>query len=444
MKSKKQAPKQQPKQKEQEKKSWLKRLKTWHWAVIITLAFSVLLVGSVGIWWACMDVESFSEGWTLVRNLFDEPENDVHYKDSYTVSDKKVQKWGDKVVATVGSKELTNSMLQVYYWTNILDSLSNSSVTQYLMAQGLDFSLPLDEQYYEEFGGTFEQYFIEEALRTWHNYQAMAILSEKAGLEMTAAMKKDLTDLRTNLAQSAASGGYTGIDAMLRHDMGAGCTYEAYRSYLEIYYGGYLHFESEYNKASEAITDEVLEEYFTNNEELLKENDITKDSGDCYDVRHILIAVEGGTKGEDGKLVYSEEEWQECQEEAQKLLDEWLAGEATEETFAVLANQNSADSGSNSNGGLYSGLTEESNYVDEFKQWYLDSSRKTGDTGLIKTEYGYHVMYFVKGEPQWKAVAREQILADVVEEIVGAARERYPITVEYEKIVLGHVDLTDM
>ena len=440
MKQKKQVPKNQAPAQPAPKKRWYQRLKTWHWAVVITLVFSLVLVSSVWIWWAAMDVESFSEGWTLVKNLFNEPDNDVHYKDSYTVSDKKAEKWGDKVVAKVGDKELTNSMLQVYFWMNTFDSLTNNG--QYLLAQGLDYSKPLDEQYYDEFGGTWQQYFLDDAIRNWHNYQAMGLLAEKAGLELTDAMKADLENLRMNLAQSATNGGFPSIEAMLKNDMGAGCTYGAYEAYMRTYYTGYLYFEDEYNKASAAITDEVLEEYYNNNKDALEDNNITKESGDYYAVRHILIVPEGGDKDSDGNITYTDEEWEDCRKIAQKLLDDFLAGEVSETAFALLANKNSADTGSNTNGGLYEGLTKSDNFVEPFKKWYLDESRETGDTGLIKTDYGYHVMYFVSAEPQWKSVSRNRILSGAVEDIVSTAREMFPIEVIYKNIVLGYVDLT--
>lgn len=440
MKNEKRAPKKQVPAQPTPPKKWYQKLKTWHWAVAITLAFVVLLVSTVGIWWACADVESFKEGWSLVCNLFDEPDNDVFYKDSYTVSDKKAEKWGDKVVAKVGDKELTNSMLQVYYWMNTFDSLSNNG--QYLMAQGLDYSKPLDEQYYDEYGGTWQQFFLDDALRNWHNYQAMGLLAEQAGLELSDAMKSDLQNLRLNLAQSASSAGFPSIDAMLKNDMGAGCTYGAYEAYMRTYYTGYLYFEAEYDKASAAITEEVLEEYFNTNKDKLAENKITKESGNYYSVRHILIVPEGGNKDSSGKITYSEEEWEECRKAAQKILDDFLAGDVTETAFAVLANKNSDDTGSNANGGLYENLTKDDNFVEPFKKWYLDETRKSGDTGLIKTEWGYHVMYFVQGEPQWKTISRNRILSSAVEDIVKIAREQFPIEVTYKNIVLGYVDLT--
>ena len=33
--------------------------------------------------------------------------------------------------------------------------------------------------------------------------------------------------------------------------------------------------------------------------------------------------------------------------------------------------------------------------VANFNDWCFDSSRKPGDTGIVESDYGYHVMYYV-------------------------------------------------
>lgn len=417
-----------------------KRLPIWAWATIITLSVLVVLVGSLAIWWACADVESFGEGWQMTVNLFDPPENDVFYKDSYTVSDKKAAKWNDKVVATVGDAELTNGELQAYYWMNIYDFLNNYGY--YAVYAGLDYTKPLDEQICPETeDGTWQHFFLDDALLSWHKYQALALLADKEGVGLSEEMQKDLDNLRSVMAQQAVNSGFTSIDAMLRQDMGAGVTYEDYYSYTEVYYKGYSYFEKLYDQAVADIDEEALEAYFKTNASSLEEDGITKESGKLYDVRHILIAPEGGSKDDSGKMTYSQEEWEACQASAQKILDEWLAGEATEETFAALAQEHSIDSGSNSNGGLYEGLDKDANFVQPYKDWYLDESRKEGDYGLVKSDYGYHIMYFSGAEEEWKAACREGILTEKANEIAQNAMEAYPISVTYKDIVIGYVDL---
>ena len=32
--------------------------------------------------------------------------------------------------------------------------------------------------------------------------------------------------------------------------------------------------------------------------------------------------------------------------------------------------------------------------VDAFENWCFDANRNPGDTGIVETTYGYHVMYF--------------------------------------------------
>lgn len=108
-------------------------------------------------------------------------------------------------------------------------------------------------------------------------------------------------------------------------------------------------------------------------------------------VRHILIEFEG-TANEDGTP--TEEQIATATEKAQAILDSWKEGEATEESFGTLANENSTDTGSNTTGGLYENVYP-GMMVTEFNDWCFDESRKSGDTGLVQTQYGVHVMYFV-------------------------------------------------
>ena len=61
---------------------------------------------------------------------------------------------------------------------------------------------------------------------------------------------------------------------------------------------------------------------------------------------------------------------------------------------AALATELTDDTASAETGGLYENISPASNYVAAFKNWALDDSRMPGDTGVVETEYGYHVMYY--------------------------------------------------
>ncbi len=111
------------------------------------------------------------------------------------------------------------------------------------------------------------------------------------------------------------------------------------------------------------------------------------------DVRHILVAFEGGTTDDQGNTTYSDEEKAAAKTAAEELLEQWKAGDATEDSFAALANEKSND-GDGTTGGLYENVYP-GQMVTSFEDWCYDNSRKAGDTGIIESTYGYHVMYFV-------------------------------------------------
>ena len=111
-------------------------------------------------------------------------------------------------------------------------------------------------------------------------------------------------------------------------------------------------------------------------------------------VRHLLVKFEGGTQDEDGHTVYSDAEKATAKEAAEKFLKEWTDGEATEDSFIELVKEHS-DDGSAAEGGLFEDIHKQSDYVPTFRSWAIDETRKAGDTGVIESEYGYHVMYYV-------------------------------------------------
>ena len=118
-------------------------------------------------------------------------------------------------------------------------------------------------------------------------------------------------------------------------------------------------------------------------------------------VRHILIAPEhnheDGEEHAEGETV-SEEELAAAKATAEEILASWKAGEATEESFAALANEKSAD-GDGVSGGLYENVYP-GQMVTNFEDWCYDASRKAGDTGIVESDYGYHIMYFVGDSTQ--------------------------------------------
>lgn len=113
-----------------------------------------------------------------------------------------------------------------------------------------------------------------------------------------------------------------------------------------------------------------------------RERDNTLD----YNVRHILVTAENLElpEGEtaDTDMIAAK---------AQEILDSW---DGTEAGFAALAEQHTKDTGSASNGGLYENVVK-GQMVTDFNDWCYAEGRKAGDTGIVKSTYGQHIMYFV-------------------------------------------------
>lgn len=107
-------------------------------------------------------------------------------------------------------------------------------------------------------------------------------------------------------------------------------------------------------------------------------------------VRHILFMTTDQSTGE----ALSDEEIAAAKKNAEDALKSWQDGDKTEDSFAAIANDLSEDTGSNTNGGLYDSVLP-GQMVTEFDSWCFDSDRKPGDTEIVETDYGYHVMYFV-------------------------------------------------
>ena len=141
-------------------------------------------------------------------------------------------------------------------------------------------------------------------------------------------------------------------------------------------------------------------------------NERYRDEVKTVDVRHILIQVdEDGLDSEaDDYDTQLQARKDEAKAKADEILAQWKSGDATEDSFAALANEYSEDPGSNTTGGLYTQVTKGS-MVTAFDEWIFDDSRKSGDADIVYAERtssgsdykGYHIIYFVGDDlPAWQ------------------------------------------
>jgi RNA polymerase subunit RPABC4/transcription elongation factor Spt4 len=357
---------------------------------------------------------------------------------SYTQEDATVIANADVVVATAGDQELTVGELQVFYWSSVYEFLNQYSY--YLSYIGMDYTQPLDQQVYDtETGATWQEYFLNMAINNWQRYVVISNMAEAADYKLSDEVQGYLDTLAQDMEEWAEQYGYGSVQDMISHDFGAAASYEDYESYLKLYYNSYEYFGSEFDGLT--VTNADVENYYAENEETLTGQGYGKDAGNSVDVRHVLIQPEGGTKSEDGTTTtYSDAEWEAARVKAQSLLDAWVQDDGTEEGFANMAKANSAD-GNAEQGGLYEDITKNTNFVPEFLNWCMDESRKAGDSGLVKTTYGYHIMYFSASEAIWYANAESAFRADVMNKRVEDFGKDYELKTDLDKVMLCFVNL---
>ena len=316
-------------------------------------------------------------------------------KASYTVTDEEAVAASDVVVATMGDKTLTNAQLQAYYWQELYMFLTENG--SYAMYLGLDANTPLDQQLMamSEVQMSWQQFILDGAIASWKNYQALALEGEEMGHQLPAERQEELDSLAEQLQTGAANGGFASADALLAANVGANCTVEDYMNYVDTYYHGMAYYQDFCDALDPSM--EELEKFYAENEDYFIESGISKDDK-RINVRHVLLKPEGGEAGEDGYLIYTDEAWEACRLQAEELYAKWQEGDMSEESFAELANAHTADNNDANydgvpDGGLYEDVYE-GRMVTAFNDWCFDASRQVGDHGLVKTQYGYHIMFY--------------------------------------------------
>lgn len=148
-------------------------------------------------------------------------------------------------------------------------------------------------------------------------------------------------------------------------------------------------------------------------------------------VRHILISpVDTSADSSASAKTATDEQWAEALKTAQGLLDEFNNGDKTAESFAELAKANSSD-GSASNGGLYENVYP-GQMVPTFNTWCFEN-RSVGDTAIVKSEYGYHVMYFdgVNDQTAWQYTAEQALANDDSKTEADRLSEAYTVKLNW-------------
>lgn len=183
--------------------------------------------------------------------------------------------------------------------------------------------------------------------------------------------------------------------------------------------------QSEDDTADTASADEIDASELTGDSDEAEKTKEVEYSVEVYYIVKAPYADETTTK-DAGHILFSLDAYgteDAAKTAAEKVYSEYLAGDKTKDSFETLAEANTDDSG------VFYDNIKPGDMVPEFEEWVYDEDRAEGDTGLVLTDYGYHLMYFVgDGDPVWIAECKTALTGERAGEIYDGFVEKYSVT----------------
>lgn len=301
---------------------------------------------------------------------------------------------------TVGNHNISNAELN-YYLVDAVNTFYSQNGA-YAAFYGLDTSKPLDQQYIDEEANiTWADNFIDAAKNNAISTYALADEAEANGFVLPEDEMAQVDALEMNMKTYAALSGASDADTYLKAYYGNGARVSTFKEYFKrnllasAYQASYVNgltYTDEQIRAQEATNPGAYSSFTYNQYYLSTSRFLT-----------------GGTAGEDGSMVYSDEERaaaNRAAEEAVKTLvtDEITSVEKLDEAIAALPiNAETPAQSTAFTNQQYTALN--SKIVD----WVSDSSRKEGDVTYLPssttttdengneetTLNGFYVVYFI-------------------------------------------------
>lgn len=153
----------------------------------------------------------------------------------------------------------------------------------------------------------------------------------------------------------------------------------------------------------------------------VKDEELTKN------IAHILISAQAHNHSDSETVdaehkAEEEAELAEAKAKAEAVLAEFKAGTMNRETFEALAEKYTDDTGV-----VYENVLRDE-MVKEFNDWIYDEVRQVGDTAVVKTDYGFHVMYFLgNGVAAWQAETIDVMVDEAMNDWMKELGEKYAV-----------------
>lgn len=257
-----------------------------------------------------------------------------------------------KVVVTIDGNKVNTNEFQYYYSQNLSQALQSKDAS-------------MDEQTFlnqSNGSGTVKDSIKEQTMSQIVQNEVLLLKARKDhfkvnGKEINEAWKV----FEDNLIQNAESNEMT-LQKFSKTALGVSL------GKAEKYYKEYVKSQKYMAAKTEdiAVDKKELSTFYNDN----------KSNLDKAAIRHILVAC-------------AEDATDEVVAEKKKLAESILEKVNKGDDFAALAKQYSADTGSKDNGGMYE-INPNGKMAAEFEDWTF--SHKAGDTGIVRTTYGFHIM----------------------------------------------------
>ena len=357
----------------------------------------------------------------------DEDPNSLRCKDTYLVPAEDFDP--DTTVAWLGGEALTAGQLQAYY---------RMEVCGYTGEPLPDLTKPLEEQLcpLTQEGLSWQHYFLRRAIEAWQLEQGLVLAAREpmpvteelfqpdqeahrtylpAGLPAEKVLYADRDCFTPNSVHQAYLDSLPEVLSRLASDSGAesigalaGTRDADVAAAAERLNLAYMFFtEKTWEEAKEASFDE-----------------------DTVSLRHCLLIPNSD----------SEEDWAACKVRAGTLLNDWknhwLATRNGDSHFARLANENSMDEGTRADGGLLTGIRR-GQLLAPLEDWCFDSARQPGDTAVLQSELGVHIVYFRSRQTQTAAEEADEAFDACAAALLEQAASYGKAEVDYSAVILA-------
>lgn len=239
---------------------------------------------------------------------------------------------------------------------------------------------------------TWADYIKKAALKEMQDTYILLDYANKAGMTISATNQTEIDSFYSRVQTQADGFGLT-LDQYLTTMYGEKMTKTDFDQIISRFL-----LASQYRTdlvKEYTFTDAEMQTFYTANKDSYKDIDIPT-------VRHILFLAPAGAPG------YTDATAEELAA-AKALAESTLAKIKTYDDMVSIGDAAFADS-SALESAEYSVAV--GSMVASFEDWCYDAARKPGDTGIVQSEYGYHVMYYVKTQKDWVADAIASLTTD--------------------------------